>query len=240
MATSTDDGQWTSIIDPKKYNYGLTGWDRPHVFALNYVVEIPKFSKYLGGSKFVSYFTDGYQLSGITQFMSGPPTSVGGNSMSWANEMLSGSWTEWWNPTLVSDPNAPTNNPYGRVDPAAIGLPLAPGSLEPWPNAYIRSGGTNNSDMSLFKNIPLGSESRYIQLRLEAFNVFNHPQFYGMNLGTGGGNPWDAAFNWDTFNVIQSGQIRPEGKTGEMGRYFGEFNNAGNERKLQLGLKLYF
>ena len=240
MATSTDDGQWTSIIDPKKYNYGLTGWDRPHVFALNYVVEIPKFSKYLGGSKFVSYFTDGYQLSGITQFMSGPPTSVGGNSMSWANEMLSGSWTEWWNPTLVSDPNAPTNNPYGRVDPAAIGLPLAPGSLEPWPNAYLRSGGTNNSDMSLFKNIPLGSESRYIQLRLEAFNVFNHPQFYGMNLGTGGGNPWDAAFNWDTFNVIQSGQIRPEGKTGEMGRYFGEFNNAGNERKLQLGLKLYF
>ena len=32
--------------------------------------------------------------------------------------------------------------------------------------------------MALIKNVPLGG-SKALQVRLEAFNVFNHPQFYG-------------------------------------------------------------
>lgn len=35
-----------------------------------------------------------------------------------------------------------------------------------------------NFDMAVHKNIQL-SESRTIELRLEAFNVLNHAQFYG-------------------------------------------------------------
>jgi len=50
-------------------------------------------------------------------------------------------------------------------------------------------------DMSLFKNFPLGrSEARYLQLRMEAFNAFNHPNFsdkhYGFTkTGRGNGSP---------------------------------------------------
>lgn len=238
MATSSDDGQWTSYINPKQYDYALTSWDRPHVFAFNYTVELPKFSKWMGGSKALSYITDGFTLSGITQFMSGPPTDLGGNKMWWANEMLSGSWTEWWHVFVNGDVHAKTDNPYGMINPAAFTLPPVPGSIEPWQHAYIRTGGTNNSDMSLFKDIPLGKESRYLQLRFEAFNVFNHPQFYGINLDTGGGNPWDAAFNWKTYQLVHT--ARPSGETGNVGKYFGEYNNSGNERKLQFGVKLYF
>ena len=44
----------------------------------------------------------------------------------------------------------------------------------------IRSGGMQNWDMSLFKNIPI--RERYsVQLRLEAFNVFNHANFNDKN-----------------------------------------------------------
>jgi hypothetical protein len=32
--------------------------------------------------------------------------------------------------------------------------------------------------MAIIKNVQLGG-SKMIQFRLEAFNVFNHPQFYG-------------------------------------------------------------
>ncbi len=239
MATSSNDGQWTSYIDPKKYNYALTNWDRPHVLAVNYVVDLPKFSRWMGNNKAVSYITDGFQLSGVSQFMSGPPTMVGGNIFWWSNELFSGSWTEWWQPQIASDPTKNIKNPYGHVNPESFVLPM-PGSTGNWPKQYIRSGGTNNSDMSLFKNIPLG-EARSLQLRLEAFNMFNHPQFYGLNLDTGGGNPWDSAFwNIPSYKLVQSSKIRPQGEQGNVGKYFGEYNNGGNERKLQLGVKLYF
>ena len=45
--------------------------------------------------------------------------------------------------------------------------------------------------MSLFKNIPLGkNEARYIQLRLEAFNAFNHPNFDQKNYGINVDGSW--------------------------------------------------
>jgi hypothetical protein len=40
----------------------------------------------------------------------------------------------------------------------------------------LRTGGTNNFDMNLTKSIPLGGNRR-LELRWEALNVFNHPQF---------------------------------------------------------------
>lgn len=240
MATSTNDGDWVSYISPKKYNYALTNWDRPHVFAFNYVVDLPKFSKWMGNSKTLSYFTDGFQLSGITQFMSGSPAQVGGNVFWWSNEMVSGSWTEWWNPVVTGDPFKGITDPYGHVNPSVFALPT-PGSLANYPKQYIRKGVLNNSDMSVFKNIALGNEARYLQLRVEAFNVFNHPQFDNLNLDTGGGNPWDSAFwNWSSYQLVNSGKIRPQGTTGNMGAYFGEYNSARSARKLQLGMKLYF
>ncbi|HYH00849.1 MAG TPA: carboxypeptidase-like regulatory domain-containing protein [Terriglobales bacterium] len=245
QATSSGDGEWTNIIDPKIYSYGPTSWDRPHVFALNYSYDLPKFSKMLGGSKLLSYFTDGYTLSGITQFLSGPPAYLGVNWDWYGTQFLMGSWSEPPSSVrVVGDPNDVGDNPYGHVNPAAYALPqLATPNRKP--GVYARSGGTNNWDMSLFKNIPLGNESRYLQLRVEAFNVFNHPQFYGLNLGAqpwvnGSTNGWDVVFNYDKVQFVNPNNIRPAGKLGNMGQYFGEYNGSGNERKLQLALKLYF
>jgi hypothetical protein len=40
----------------------------------------------------------------------------------------------------------------------------------------LRTGGTNNFDLNVTKSIPFG-ESRHLELRWEALNAFNHPQF---------------------------------------------------------------
>ena len=40
----------------------------------------------------------------------------------------------------------------------------------------LRAGGTNNFDLNLTKSIPFG-EARRLELRWEALNAFNHPQF---------------------------------------------------------------
>ena len=42
---------------------------------------------------------------------------------------------------------------------------------------FFHGPGLNETDLALHKWIPLGSESRRLELRLEAFNVFNHAQF---------------------------------------------------------------
>ena len=39
----------------------------------------------------------------------------------------------------------------------------------------------NSSDLSLFKNFPLKSETRMLQFRWEIYNVFNHTQFSGVD-----------------------------------------------------------
>ena len=43
---------------------------------------------------------------------------------------------------------------------------------------YFHGPGMENFDMALLKNLRL-TESKSLQLRLEAFNVFNHAQFFG-------------------------------------------------------------
>jgi hypothetical protein len=40
----------------------------------------------------------------------------------------------------------------------------------------LHTGGTNNFDLNLAKSIPVG-EKRRLELRWEAINAFNHPQF---------------------------------------------------------------
>jgi hypothetical protein len=240
MTTSNEDGQWTSIVNPKVYNYTLASWDRPHDVAINYSYDLPKVSKHLGGSKALSYILDGYTLSGVTLFISGPPTGVSGNTMWYNNYFISGSYTEWWNFNLASDPSKASSNPYSHMDPASLAFPAIGAPTSKYPQQYLRSGGTNNFDMAISKKLPLGNEKRYLELRAEAFNVFNHPQMYGYNLGTGGTDAWSTVFNYATTPVVQSWMLRPQGQKGNIGTYFGEYNGAGNERKLQLAMKLYF
>ena len=57
-------------------DYRATSWDRTHVFAANYVYDLPSVTKHFGGPKWLSYITDNYQLSGVTQFMTGTPIDL--------------------------------------------------------------------------------------------------------------------------------------------------------------------
>jgi hypothetical protein len=262
MDTSNSDGAWTNIINAKKYNYQLASFDRPNVLALNWTYDLPKVSRFLGGSKILHAILDNYQWEGIGQFLDGGPGTIGINYSvpEWGGygygQMITGSYTEPAVAYVSGDPTAKTNDPYGHLNPAAFkAYPIGAPTFN-WQKGYFRYGGTNNWDMSIFKNIPLGSnESRYLQLRVEAFNVFNHPQFWGINTDTGpvtvNGNdsPWDGStgvfWNWTgvttkDLQVVNNNNIRPAGKLGNMGQYFGEYNSGGNARIIQLGVKLYF
>ncbi len=87
----------------------------------------------------------------------------------------------------------------------------------------IYGPGINYSDLALEKNIHI-DEARYIQLRLETFNTFNHANF--ANPQTPGFNAEDASF----LNTATLGQI------------FGvkTLTTQGDGRVVQLGAKFYF
>ena len=118
------------------------------------------------------------------------------------------------------------------------------GNAGPYPRFYLRNPGIHNQDLSVFKNIPLGGEGkRYLQFRMEAFNVLNMHQFSGYNLSTnvvnGAGQTGNAIFsNFTGLSVTNN--VRPAGSTSVLGTYFGEYNGARDMRIIQLAVKLYF
>jgi len=253
MDTTDSDGSWVNVINQKVYNYQLAGFDHSQNLAINYIYQLPKLSNYLGHSKLMGLLTDNFEVSGISQFITGAPAAVG-LDLSWYQRMITGSWTEGTRAYLK--PGAHPVKGHGRyaaVDPTAFVMPNI-GVPTPWPKQYLRNGGTNSTDLAVMKRIPISSDQkRYLELRMEAFNAFNHPQFWGRNLyaqpsynNTGsnnGGNIWGLIFGgqpYENWVPVNPNNIRGEGTKDHLGAYFGDYNSGGNPRVVQLATKLYF
>jgi hypothetical protein len=217
LATANSDEDAVNPVNPL-LDYRATSWDRTHVFAANYVYDLPNFTKHFGGPKWLSYITDNYQLSGITQFQTGTPIDLS-NNFSFPSGSLDGS--NMWGKIPFFFTLDSNNEPLLPT----VGLPVR-GTRD-----RLRTGGMQNWDMSLFKNIPLGSESRYLQLRLEAFNVFNHPNFNTTNYGIDVDGPWQYR-PADTPLVLT--------KAGNWGQFTDTYSGVGGPRVIQLGAKFYF
>jgi len=198
-------------------DYRATSWDRTHVFAANYVYDLPSVTKHFGGPKWLSYVTDNYQLSGVTQFMTGTPIDLN-SSFSFPPGSVTGSNQYGALPFYYSLDDS------GNPMLPAIGAPNR-GSRD-----TLRTGGMQNWDMSLFKNIPFG-ERYSVQLRLEAFNVFNHPNFNDKNYGANVTGPWAYTSPTDPLTIT---------KNDNWGTYSDTYSGAGGFRVLQLGAKFYF
>jgi len=236
------DGNGNNInpfIDPHSRNYGRAGFDRTHNFVLNYVYRVPGLSKYWNNS-FTRQALDGWEVSGITSFVSGAPSGIGYALVN-ARDLTgaSGGGVDSRvvliaNPVLPSDQrnktcahNFPATNAAAQA--TAVGCHLNANSVRPPTDAgdfgrgnaakdLFRLPGTNNWDISLFKNFNLAREGRVrMQYRLEMYNAFNHTQFTAVDT-TG---RFDA--NGNQVNAL-----------------FGSYTNAANARRIVMGLKVNF
>jgi hypothetical protein len=123
----------------------------------------------------------GWQVSGVTSFQSGSPYGPGFSvSSGGSNQNITGSYTEGARLRLLANPMTGDSNPYRRLNPSALALPLV-GSigLESGVN-YLTGPGINNWDLSLQKEFAV-KERLHFQFRCDAFNVWNHVQFTGIN-----------------------------------------------------------
>lgn len=95
----------------------------------------------------------------------------------------------------------------------------------------LRGPGLQQWDMSLFKNVRLGENAnRRLQLRLEAFNVFNHTEWGAVN----------STIQFNAAGKIVNLPTQLGGSGGRLG--FGALNSirANSQRIVQIAAKLYF
>jgi hypothetical protein len=69
----TDTQAISPLVPVRVWNYGLASFDRTHVFTINYVYDLPGLRV---GNGLARQVFNGWQVSGITSFVSGAPLGV--------------------------------------------------------------------------------------------------------------------------------------------------------------------
>ena len=208
--------QASSMADPLdpfdfKATRAPSAWDLTHNFVATYDIQLP-LDRLLARGKF---WTTGWALSGITRASTGFPVTLSTSG----DNSLQGSSPNGVNnryldlPDYTGAPLDINSNPRNGgfyFNPAAF-RPNALGTIGDASRRWFHGPGMFNTDLALLKSFHF-SESRALQFRLEAFNIFNHTQFFG-----------PAAVNGNVDSPL-----------------FGRVVNAAPPRLLQLALKFTF
>jgi len=156
----------------------LSAFDVRHNFVVSYSYQIPVERLF----RVTNRWTEGWELSGITRFSTGLPVTL----VNYGDNSLLGAEPNGVNNFGVDEPdynggplsfngNPRNGRPYFNTSQFSENALGTPG------NASRRSfygPGMDNFDIALLKNVRL-SESKFLQFRIEAFNAFNHAQFFG-------------------------------------------------------------
>lgn len=172
------------------YDHGSGSLDRRHILNLTYIYSFPTFEH--NHNLIMRQALGGWEFSGITTAETGTPQPItytgpdtiglGGGTTNRPNLTNGHVQYEkhglvWFNPSSFSDPIAPwdggTNQGFGNAGKDAVVLP-----------------GLLNFQWSLFKTFYFTQNlsGPSLQLRFEAFNVFNHTNFTAINANSADSN----------------------------------------------------
>lgn len=160
-------------------NYAVAGYDQPNVFTADVVYDIPRVTGVMD-KPLLRTAINGWEVTSIFRAQSGMPITITSNGSTMGVD-AGGQY-----PDLVGDPYAGQNKQQW-LNPAAFVRPLD-GQYGSLGRNSLRMPGVRNVDASLIKNFPI-RESMKVAFRCEVFNLFNHPQIWGLNTGFSGDNP---------------------------------------------------
>jgi outer membrane receptor protein involved in Fe transport len=184
----------TLPADPRnpKLDRARSGFDQPNRFVASYTYGIPKLQAGSGLFKaFVDRAVNGWELSGITTIADGTPYSVlnANNALGILPGQINTvelSQRVTLNPNGVFPMVSGTNAQGVPNNPNALFIANAANSgiLGTLGANTQRTGGLNNTNLALVKNIKTISESQSLQIRWEVFDVFNRRNFTGIPANT--------------------------------------------------------
>ena len=172
---SSNVGEEVNPIDPA-LSRALSAFDVTHNFVVSYAYDLPL------DRLFKTPWVKGWTISGITHFSSGFPVTL----LNYGDNSLLGAEPNGINNYGVDEPqytvgplklnsNPRNGNSYFNTSLFSLQPLGTPGNAR---RRFFYGPGLDNYDMALMKSVPL-SETKSLQLRMEAFNVFNHAQFFG-------------------------------------------------------------
>ena len=188
-------------------DFGSSIYDARHRLVISYVYQIPG----MQGSWALSRLTRGWTISGITTFQTGFPLDIADVSTPSGGCDAAADFTCWDGPNQVAPVHYLNPRTTGMwFDPSAFApvscspscpaVGVSPSSVVAYGNAPrnpLRGPGLNNWDFVLYKDTAISERTKF-QLRLEAYNVFNHTQFDPNGVHT--------AFSTGSFGAITAAQ----------------------------------
>ncbi len=201
-------------------------FDQRHILNIGYIYDLPFYKK----PGVAATLLGGWQFSGITTFQTGTPFSVANNAAFSDNAGVANGFGSGTYADLIGDPGTPPPTKFVEgiagpllFNPAAFAAPRGLTFGNSGRN-LLRNPRRTNFDMALFKNVAISNDKAF-EFRAEAFNVFNHTQWAGINSGmTCYGGPSNSAA--DPTCLVSSNFLHPY--------------SAHRARILQLGLKFTF
>ncbi|MGA2048111.1 MAG: carboxypeptidase regulatory-like domain-containing protein [Terracidiphilus sp.] len=174
---SSNIGEEVNPFNPA-LSYAISSYDVKQNFVLSYEYQLPV-DRFLHPNR----LTSGWSLSGITRFATGFPITMINNG----DNSLIGTNPNGVNNSSVDEPEyngAPlrlNRNPRARGNTYFNAAAFSTNALGTPGNSkrrFFSGPGAENYDMAVAKSLPL-TDSKALQFRVEAFNVFNHTQFDG-------------------------------------------------------------
>jgi len=185
---SSNLGEEVNPLNPS-LSRALSAFDLTQNFVVSYSYQIP-LERFLHAAK---RWARGWEFSGIARFSTGLPVTL----VNYGDNSLLGAEPNGINNYGVDEPdvavgpldlnrNPRNGRPYFNTALFSENALGTPGDAS---RRYFHGPGMQNFDMALLKNMRV-TEAKSLQLRLEAFNVFNHAQFFGPqavdgNIGSG-------------------------------------------------------
>jgi Carboxypeptidase regulatory-like domain len=176
-------------VDPfyPKLLRGLSSFNMEHDFVASYTYKIPFEDMFHRSNR----LTTGWSISGITRFSTGLPVTL----MNPLDTSLLGTFGNGINNLTVDaldytpghlsgDHNPRHGQPYFNTslltlpaDNPTVGYTIA-NTIGNSGRRFFSGPGIDNFDMTAEKDVKIAGETS-LDLRLDAFNLFNHAQFYG-------------------------------------------------------------
>lgn len=181
------DNNWLNSYDLRP-SWASSNFDEQQVLNVGYVLDLPYLSSH---KNLVGKVLGGWELSGLTSYHTGTPFSICAGS---GNNIIPGPGVGNGIVTCGSDAfvdvvgNPNTTPPQSQVagvtgpvlyNPTAFAAPVGLTFGNAGRN-ILRNPSDTNWNMGLFKSFYL-TEQTHFEFRAEAFNVFNHTEFSGVN-----------------------------------------------------------